>query len=287
MSSINQLITRRERMNKLCLIFLFFNVLSVIAFDISKSPFSTLKLNNDILGVHQSSIQHNLPPSIITSTWYLLMKKGSSDAGKIGNGCPDDSTICGITTTNSDSNDEKTIQLLSVSEQDISYNITTDRGIIANWYNIAYGDYKIDLSINFQCTDSDTEIIEWKDNTILIQDNINLIWKNKQFCSSTNPSHDNDNNDNSDNDNNDSNPSNNDGMGFFTMFFLIIIVVFAGYLVAQAWFNTSTMGSSGDFFNELTDTVVESFSNIPRLIIEVINKITGNTNSSRGGYSAV
>lgn len=246
------------------------------AFVVSKPPFDSLNIH-DMIGTHMLSLEHETPPSVMMTSWYFLLKRSASDNDKIGYGCPDDSTLCGRISTKD--NDNSPIQLFSVSENNVNYSINNETSdIVASWNAVKYGEYTIDVTVNFQCSDSEDSLLEWLNDSIVIKDNLNFNWKSKQFCSKDNDG--------------DKPKSGNDGQtssgfGFFGTIILIMAVAFAGYLIAQAWFNTSTMGSSGDFFNELVDAVIESISSIPHLFIEIVNKITGNSNSSRGGYSAV
>lgn len=269
------------------LISFYFTLLNKIyAFDLSKDPFKDLNLNDNILGIHSIENKFSEPPSTIISSWFILMKKNNNDAAKIGNGCPDDSTLCGIIKL--DNNDNvNPIQLFSVSDNNVNYEIDSNTSNqIAKWNSISYGDNLIDVILIFECNNNDNDVIEIHNNTSpFISKEISISWKNKQFCKN-----DNDNNNNNGG-NDDKNKKENDkdsGLGFFGTTFLIGAVAFAGYLVAQAWYNASTIGSSNDFFNELVDISIEGLSSIPRLVLEVINKITGSaSNSSRGGYSAV
>lgn len=246
------------------------------AFIVSKPPFDSFDLNS-MIGAHTISSQHETPPSIMVADWYFLFKRSTTDSDKIGNGCPDDSTLCGKIFTKD--HEDLPIQLFSISDDNVNYSVNNGTSdIVATWNGVRYGEYTIDVNVNFQCSTSDDSLIEWLNDSLIIKDNLNFNWKSKQFCSKDNsgdkPKPGND-------------EASNSGLGFFGTIILIMAVAFAGYLVAQAWFNTSTMGSSGDFFNELVDTVIESVSSIPHLFIEIINKITGSSHSSRGGYSAV
>lgn len=280
------------------LLFWILTIYHAIALDISKSPLVELNLSDNMLGIHSLTEETKTPPSITSISWYILLKKGSSSASKIGNGCPDDSSICAITkvktsqntldvTDNdtdidisdneSESESESVIQLFSLNDDQLHFNETAEE-LTLTWQDITWGDHKMNGHIKLLCDESaDKDIFEIIDSKTFIDDTNVILWKNKQFCA----------NDKGDDDD----KSADKGMSNFTVFFLILIVIFAGYLVAQAWFNTSTMGSSGDFFNELVDTVIESFSSIPRLIGEIISKITGgssgSSNNTRGGYSAV
>lgn len=261
------------------LIFLLISIAS--AFDISKFPFDSLLINDDALGIHTLKLSHNTPPSTIFDDWYFLFSKGPSDAAKIGNGCPDDSTICAIiSNTFGDNNKDKNlIQSFSLNLDNV--NFIGNNNLTANWENVKYGDLNLNVNINFECSDSFDDDIQWIDPTYLIQNDLTFSWKNKYFCSSNGKDNNGDNN----NDNN--KPKNESSMGFFGSFIIISAIIFAAYLVAQAWYNTSTMGTSSEFLNELFDTVIESLSTIPRILMEIIGKITGSSSSSRGGYSAV
>lgn len=266
-----------------CLTFISLLLSIVSAFDISKDPLKSMKLSDEILGIHSVENKISAPPSTIISTWYTLMKKNENDAAKIGNGCPDDSTLCGIIKVDG-KDSPNPIQLFSVSDKDVIFETDSSSTLpIAKWNDVTYGDYSVDVSVYFKCgTDDNLDIIELNNMTSpFITENIQISWINKQFCAGNN-------NKDGGNRGDDNKDVADSGLGFFGMSFLIGAVAFAGYLVAQAWYNASTMGSSSDFFNELVDIAVESISSIPRLIMEVINKITGsNSNSSRGGYSAV
>lgn len=248
------------------------------AFDVTKNPFDTFKLSKDVIGVHSVSSSHNTPPSTITSEWNILFKDGNSDKTKLPDLCPENASICGVIKYHDDKNsDDRPLQILSLSEENIKYSNDDNNPIVASWEGVQYGDYKIDVSVNFQCIDSTEFTMEWVNASSTFDSNILLNIKHKDFC----------NTDGGNKDNKDKNNDKDSGLGFFGSTIIIMAVIFAGYLVAQAWFNTSTMGSSGDFMNELVDVVVESLSSIPRLLMEVIGKITGGSNSSRGGYSAV
>lgn len=255
---------------------------AVTAFDIGKDYFSKIRVDDTIVGVHSSEAKQVTPPSTIVSSWYAMMQKGkpSGDNG-IGHGCPADSTLCGVVRLNSG---DEAIQLLSVREEDGEYTYNEKEGLRAEWSGVAYGDLTLNVLLDFTCVDSAEEHIAWVNHTsAFIDGDVHLAWSNKQFCNKDGSGGNGDGGDGS-------KDSQDSGLGLFGMFFLIGAVAFAGYLVAQAWFNTSTMGNSSDFFNELVDIVVESLSSIPRLILEVVNKITGGGaagNASRGGYSAV
>lgn len=273
------------------LITFYFTLLNKIyAFDLSKDPFKDLKLNDNILGIHSIENKFSEPPSTIISSWYILMKKNNNDAAKIGNGCPDDSTLCGIIKLDNNKDNLNPIQLLSVSDNNVNYEIDSNTSNqIAKWNSISYGDNLIDITLIFECINNDNDIVEIHNNTSpFITKEINISWKNKQFCTNDNKNKNGDDDDNNGGNNDKKENEKDTGLGFFGMTFLIGAVAFAGYLVAQAWYNASTMGSSSDFFNELVDVSIEGLSSIPRLVLEVINKLTGSaSNSSRGGYSAV
>lgn len=256
-------------------------IAQVNSFDITKNPFNVLKLSKDVLGSHSAYYTHSTPPSTITAEWFVLLKDGDSDKTKIGGDCPDDSTVCGVIKYHDDKNsDNRVLQVLSLSETGVQYKTENDKPIIAVWNSVKYGDYTLDVNVNFLCSDSTDVVVNWINGTAVIDSNIILNVNHRDFCSKNNDKKDG-------NDNGKDNKSNDSGLGFFGSTIIIMAVIFAGYIIAQAWFNTSTMGSSGDFMNELVDVVVESFSAIPRLLAEVVGKITGGSSSSRGGYSAV
>lgn len=264
------------------LISLFLSLSEVYAFDITKSPFSDFKLNKDIIGVHDTTSTIITPPSIIISSWSILFKNGDNDATKISKDCPDDSTVCGVIKyQNGKSPDEQILQLLSLTESGVKYSSNNDTSILATWDSVKYGDYTLNVSVQFLCENSegDNVVVEWVDGTSVINSDVILQVKHKQFCATED--------DNNNNRGDEGKNLNESGLGFFGSTIIIMAVIFAGYIIAQAWFNTSTMGSSGEFINELIDIVVESISSIPRLLMEVVNKITGDSSSSRGGYSAV
>lgn len=253
------------------------------AFDITQLPFSELKLDDKLLGINEYKSQLDTPPSFISSNWFFLMKKGENDAAKIGNGCPDDSTLCGIITASKDSKSSpdltKPIQLFSLSTENVVYSSDVQSSVIANWKDVPYGERNINVTLSFGCSDSEENQISLESNSIFIEGDLSFTWKNKAFCRKN----DKDNGGSGD----DKDSKEDAGLGFFGSVIIFVAVIFAAYIIAQAWFNTSTIGSSSDFFNELTDSFLESAASIPRLIGEVIGKITGRNTSVRGGYSAV
>lgn len=262
---------------------------AVTAFDITTGFFPQLKVDETIVGVHESEFQRVNPPSTIVSSWYLRMQKGKASKGDaIGHGCPDDSTLCGVIKVASEAD---AIQMLSLTETDALFKYDEKTGLVAEWKGVSYGDLTLCVQLDFTCVDTSEDAIEWANHTTsFIDGDVHLVWKNREFCSKSGGNNDGGDKGNKGSDGGDKGDNNakDSGLGLFGMLFLIGAVSFAGYLVAQAWFNTSTMGSSSDFFNELVDIVVESLSSIPRLVLEVVNKITGGGgNASRGGYSAV
>lgn len=264
------------------LILLLVTVVSQVnSFDITKNPFNAFKLSKEVLGSHSASYTHVAPPSTIIADWFVLLKDGDSDKTKISNDCPEDSTVCGVIQFHNENNSENRIlQIFSVTETGVQYKSENDKPIVAYWNDVKYGDFTLDVNVNFLCSDSTDVAVNWINATTIIDSDITLNFSHKDFCSNKDGKKGGSDND-QDKKNNDS------GLGFFGSTIIIMTVIFAGYIIAQAWFNTSTMGSSGDFLNELVDVIVESFSAIPRLLAEIVSKITGSSSASRGGYSAV
>jgi autophagy-related protein 27 len=251
----------------------------VSAFDISAPPFDELNLKDDMMGVYEIHSTKQSPPSTVTIDWYFALSKGLPKSGLIGHGCPDDSTLCGIVNYKTDSqgsSDGKPIQLFSLNSQAFKYENFT---AISN--NVIFGDLTLKATVDFKCSESATSSdLQWDNPSVFIDQDMSFSWYDKRFCAGGNSDSGNDKDKNKDSESGST-------FGFFGTFLLIIVVAFAAYIVAQAWYNTSTMGNTNDFFNELTDTIVESLSTIPSMIMEVIRKLTGGGSSSRGGYSAV
>lgn len=140
------------------------------------------------------------------------------------------------------------------------------------------------LELKIKCDESaTTDVITWSGHEgNIFSEHTTLEWSHSAFCSKDIPQDGNDGTPGEDNGSDDD----DDGLGWFTMFFIFVLALFGAYLVLQAWYNTSSMGSTTDFLNELFDVVVEHFSRIPTFIGEVLSRITGGS-SNRGGYSAV
>lgn len=267
------------------MIYLFVLILislnNAFALDISKAPFNAFPEIKSLAGLHNLSIIQDTPPSTQTTNWWILLTRDSKDAGKIGHSCPDDSTLCGETLITVDNDKEILTQLFSVNEKDASIIGNVNDGINVTWTGAKWGEHLIDVTLLMKCStesSSSSDSIEWVGETVgLFGPKIDLRWYNTVFCANGSPGNGDDDNDQ---------VKSGSGLGWFTSLFLISFVIFAGYLVGQAWFNTSTMGSSSDFLNELTDVVVDNLARIPMFVGEVISKITGG-GSNRGGYSAV
>ncbi|GMG40284.1 unnamed protein product [Ambrosiozyma monospora] len=108
---------------------------------------------------------------------------------------------------------------------------------------------------------------------------LKLPWESKHCCASAEAP----------DDDKKSNPDKGDdssGWGFLTWLFILLVLIFAAYIVGQAWINTSSMGNSSEFFTALVDSIVETCSKLPELIKEILAKVTGG-GGNRGGYSAV
>lgn len=269
-------------MNSIVSVVLYY-VLSIVlvasALSVDDAMFDGLPNIKNMAGVHSLSIDYNTPPSKQITRWLINFKMDSNDKSQIGFSCPDGSFVCGETSLVLESDKDKTIitQLISFSEKDT----TIERTGNGTWVTKSKGKWgdEIDstLELRIKCDESTSgDAISWlnHDGNIFSKDTI-LGWKNSAFCYTDVPNNGGNKNDDEDN-----------GLGWFTILFIFALATFGAYLVLQAWYNTSSMGSTNDFLNELFDVVVENFSRIPTFIGEILSRITGG-GSNRGGYSAV
>lgn len=245
---------------------LFYTVLSL---DINLPHLHAFPHIENEVGVHNLTLSHRTPPSTRTTTWYILLNNGQEDSIMIGNGCPDNSSICAITKVDLNNGEDSIITEIFSVDQKYTRIDSFDYGTFISWDRIPWGDLNVDVSLELICSNNDfdnTESLEYygmSDGDVASYNSIR--WNSQSFCKH----------------------ASGKGWGFFSILILVSTVALAGYLITQAWFNISKMGSSSDFFNELMDTVVENFSKIPQFVGEVIQKISGSRNSNRGGYSAV
>lgn len=253
-----------------------FYSIGIQALEANDPTFKDLKKIGELAGLHSLTVVYETPPSVQTTTWKVLLKKDSNDKTTIGADCPADSVVCGETTITKDGKDSVS-ELISFSEKDLSIEKTSDDTWTASAKS-KWGEADSTLQLVIKCENSDADEIKWLDHDgNLFYKDIKLEWTNYAFCvNATTPSPPT---------GGDDKPS-DDGMGWFSTIFVFLIACFGIYLVAQAWLNTSSMGTMSDFFNELVDVVVDHFSRIPTFIGEIVYKITGGGNN-RGGYSAV
>ncbi|CDK25446.1 unnamed protein product [Kuraishia capsulata CBS 1993] len=72
--------------------------------------------------------------------------------------------------------------------------------------------------------------------------------------------------------------------GWFTWIFILMVLIFAGYVIGGAWVNVNR-NSGHEFLSELVDSIVEAAAKLPGFLKEIVSRVTGG--GDRGGYSAV
>lgn len=241
-------------------------VVAAVALRVDDAAFRDIPQVRELAGVHSVSEEMRTPPSVRTTRWQFLLLENESDTTQIGGECPEGSFACGVTSVVLDNDKEKTIvtEIIALAEKDtvVSHSATGEIWTVNS--NGKWGDEDVTLELSMNCQREGEDNIEWTQHTLTKKNSIK--WSSSKFCPGPGKP-----------------PQ--DGMGWFTFFFIVCLAFFGAYLVLQAWYNTSSMGSASDFLNELFDVVVENLSRLPSFIGEVLSRITGG--QSRGGYSAV
>ncbi|VEU21366.1 DEKNAAC102450 [Brettanomyces naardenensis] len=268
----------------LCVFLLLSTGLSI---DLSNKAFKDYNAIKEIAGIHDIEKSKSTPPSTTTQKWYINMVDPSrkdlpKDMGDIKE-CPSGSQICGLTTIKLPGSDseEITSEIFSFSSKLVPQFKEEDDGKLsvslkgANW-----GDSTLDAVLNLKCTSDDDETLD----ATFDYSSLKVNWKNKLFCKDQKAGDGKNKKDHKDGDKKEGDKS-HDGWGAFTWIFILLVLALAVYIIGQAWINTSRVGSSSDFFNELGDASVETLGKVPEFVKQVVTKVTGG--ADRGGYSAV
>ncbi|KAH3665765.1 hypothetical protein OGAPHI_003953 [Ogataea philodendri] len=258
---------------------LFLLVRLTAAIDISDSHFAEYPDIKQLAGVHQVDKTEETPPSTKKLSWYVNIYDPSSKDSKNDLDVPEcskDSQVCGLTQITLPDRDPLVTEVFAFSNklnpqfEDNSSSITVKlQG--ANW-----GALSLDTEIEFICGTEDT-----KDNLKLVSfdySTAKFTFESKYACkSSQQPPKD----------GKEKSPKSDDSnsWGFFTWLFILLVIMMATYIIAQAWINTNRMGSSHEFLNELIESIIETLSKLPEFLREIGSKLFSSGN--RGGYSAV
>ncbi|QPG72763.1 hypothetical protein FOA43_000064 [Brettanomyces nanus] len=267
------------------LIVLSLLVSTVFSIDLSNKAFKEYTAIKNIAGVHNIEKTKSTPPSTTTQKWYINMvdpeqKDLPKDIEDV-KGCPSGSQICGLTTVKLPEGDDKEVtteifafssKLVPQFDDDDEHDELTVKLSGANW-----GDKTLEAVLNLKCSPDKKE-----DSLDVVFDytTLKINWENNAFCkdASAEKPHGKHHKD-------DHRHGKDRSWGLFTWFFILLVLALAGYIIGQAWVNTSRVGNSGEFLNELGDATVETAGKVPEFLKQVVSKVTGG--GDRGGYSAV
>ncbi|OUM51016.1 hypothetical protein BVG19_g97 [[Candida] boidinii] len=230
------------------------------------------------------------PPTETTYNWYLALynpeiESSYPDIKNVEN-CQG-AQLCGLTSVI----DRKGVSLLSeiiwiptdVSPKYITEleetgkdNNGTSSYFKAIFNEVKWGNNLIGAEIKFICDSTDNsyhlDVVSW-DKT-----NIQLEFKSALNCESI---------EGSEPPTGSKPPYGDDdssGWGFFTWLFILLVIIFASYIIGNAWINVNRVNGN-EFLNELIDVFIDTVTRIPQFIKEVVSKFSGS--NDRGGYSAV
>lgn len=264
---------------------------SATAIDLSAEAFKNYPGVKKLAGVHQIKKTRSTPPSKTTQLWYInLVDPDSKDSKKEIDieGCPSGSQICGLTNVDIDGK-EVTTEIFSFSNQlNPKFNENVDRKheLVVALNGANWGDSTLNAALHLVCSKKSSSIEANFD-----YETLKVKWTDEAFCTDSDAGGD---DDGDDDDNDDDGKrgkhhkkphSGHESWGWFTWLFILVVLALAGYIIGQAWINTTRMGNSSEFFNELGDSLVETVGKAPEFLKQVATKVTGG--ADRGGYSAV
>ncbi|KAG7800552.1 hypothetical protein KL929_000091 [Ogataea haglerorum] len=250
-----------------------------MAIDISDEHFAAYPKMKELIGSHLVSKTEETPPSTKKITWYLKIIDSGSGSFKddtFPSECPKDSQLCGLTEISLPNRDPVITEVFSFSNKltpqfDVNTSSFTVNLLGANW-----GAYTLDARIEFVCASEDNA--EGLKLAMFDYSTVSLHYETACACKSD---------ERPPKDRKNKSPKNDDSnsWGVFTWLFILLVIVMASYIIAQAWINTNRVGSSHEFLNELVESIVETVTKLPEFLREIANKLF--SSGSRGGYSAV
>ncbi|GME84393.1 unnamed protein product [[Candida] boidinii] len=234
------------------------------------------------------------PPTETTYSWYLSLynpeiKSSYPDIRNVEN-CQG-SQLCGLTSVL----DKKGVSLLSevISiPTDVSPKYITelqengsndDTNGTSNYFKAIFSEVKwgnnlIGAEIKFICDKDSTDTSNHLNVVSWDKANIQLEFKSPLACESI---------EGSEPPTGSKPPYGDDdssGWGFFTWLFILLVIIFASYIIGNAWINVNRVNGN-EFLNELIDVFIDTVTRIPQFIREIVSKFSGS--NDRGGYSAV
>lgn len=235
-----------------------------------------------IVGIHRSSLIQDYPPSTSNFTVYLDLSEGNKYHPFNVENCPENSQLCAINRLSIPGKDDIISEIVSIP-RNLQPLITKleATGIDIAFSGVQWGSQKLSASIRFFCSrdEGGLKVTKWSKRHLDLQWFTPLACASGQSKKPPPPGEGGGGHENYDNGNDDSS-----SWGWFTWLFIFMVIIFAGYVIGNAWINANGNGSN-EFLNEVVDSLVEVLNRLPSFLKEIWNKIFGN--DERGGYSAV
>lgn len=244
------------------------------ALDCSSDKFAPYRLKDSFTQVSSKSIITDTPPSKTNTTWYLNL---CNQQEQIIEDCPKNSQICGIQTVLLPGETPIKTQIVSFGNG-LNYNVleANKSDIYVKLDDSSWGSNSITAQLELHCAESEDIQIDW-DYT-----NFVLRYATPAAClkddkSAPPPGSPKDGEDDKKKD---------DSWGWFTWLFIVLVLIFGGYIIFGAWITASK--SPADFqdaVHDFVETLGNLVKSLPGFLKEIGQKIFGSEN--RGGYSAV
>lgn len=248
-------------------------------------------------GGHKILVEYSTPPSRTLLSWFI------NPCGVLPDGfssCDKDTQVCGTEEVVLEGSKNLMTQIIPlVSKADSGGSsarlVKIDGGVSTITENSKWGDFSnLTSRIDFVCSDADSEptMKSWDGQLLHVE------WKTKQICTSNDkpdqgkePGQKEPDQKEPDQDKEKEPPKGDEpadessSWGWFTWLFIILVLVFGGYVIGSAWINYNQYGMSGVELLPHSDALRD----LPYLIRDFANKVVNTFagGGTRGGYSAV
>lgn len=231
--------------------------------DLSVVP--SLKKLDSLIGVHTVSTISNTPPSTSNVTFYLSVYDKIPIVIENEN-CPKDSSLCIVTEISLPSGETIVTEVKSMSSiadkgAKINRYLTGESLITLEFPNWPWGEVMINTVINVEC---DRYLLDETMEAFLNFNALNIRLFSNQSCTKV--------------------KDDSSSWGWFTWLFIFMVIIFAGYVIGNAWINANSTGNN-EFLNALLDSIVDILNRLPAFLKEIWTKIVGNR--GREEYSAI
>ncbi len=250
---------------------------TVSALDCSSEQLSPYRLKDSFTQVTSKSIISDTPPSKTNTTWYLNL---CNQQEQIIEDCPKNSQICGVQTVLLPGESPIKTQIVSFGNG-LNYNVldANKSDISIKLDDSSWGSNSVSAQLEFHCAENEDVEIEWDYSKFVLKYTTPAACLKDDKSAPPAPPKDGDKD-------GDDKKKKDDSWGWFTWLFIILVLLFGGYIIFGAWITASK--SPADFQDAVHD-FVETLGNLakslPGFLKEIGQKIFGSEN--RGGYSAV